>query len=279
MLANTYFLSALVAFPLLVRFYVASWHFFITKLACRQMTGWQSECCGRMKVCKWWWTVIYMRIEVRENWQGFITFPLRRLGGMLTVVCQTRASNHTYGIWWKCWILAMEWQKSERNNPFRSGKAYSAWFEGFWQCHSQLSSQLLSYCRAISSNQATVHIFFAKLGSFYGRLNLITKPMQWWWDWYIYKAGKIICETGRQKVYALTAERRKTHTVLAYESASEYVLPPMTIHPRKRCVPESVKEGAIPDTFFASESGWINSYLEWFRFFSHIHWGDRADSC
>ena len=62
--------------------------------------------------------------------------------------------------------------------------------------------------------------------------------------------------------------------MLACVSASGYVLPPKIIYPRKKCVPETVKEGAIPDTFFAtSESGWINSelYLEWFRFFlEHI---------
>ena len=46
------------------------------------------------------------------------------------------------------------------------------------------------------------------------------------------------------------------------------------VYPRKRCVTENLKEGAIPDTYFAtSESRWINSelYLEWFRFFlQHI---------
>ena len=55
---------------------------------------------------------------------------------------------------------------------------------------------------------------------------------------------------------------------------SGYVLPPMIIYPRKKCVPKSLKEGAIPDTFFAtSECGLINLelYLEWFRFFlEHI---------
>ena len=61
--------------------------------------------------------------------------------------------------------------------------------------------------------------------------------------------------------------------MLACVSASGLVLP-MIIYPRKKCVPESLKEGAIPDTFFAtSESGWINSelYLEWFRFFSRAY--------
>ena len=88
----------------------------------------------------------------------------------------------------------------------------------------------------------------------------------------VHKPGKVVTEMGRRNVYAVTsAERGKTHTVLACVSASGYVLPPMIIYLRIRCVPESLKEGAIPDTLFAtSESGWINS-LKWFRLFlEHI---------
>ena len=123
-------------------------------------------------------------------------------------------------------------------------------------------------------------IFGGKLGSLYGRLNLISKPML------IYNCDEtdVSAYTFRLPISVTTfpglctilipAERGKTHTVLACVSASGYVLPPMIIYPRKKCVPETVKEGAIPDTFFAtSESGWINSelYLEWFHFFlEHI---------
>ena len=75
-------------------------------------------------------------------------------------------------------------------------------------------------------------------------------------------------------MYALTSAERGKHTVLACVSASVYVLLPMIVYPRKKCVPESLKEGATPDTFFATtESGWINSemYLECFCFFlEHI---------
>ena len=63
--------------------------------------------------------------------------------------------------------------KSEPKNPFRGGKAGRAWFEGFRRHHPQLSlraPQPLSYCRAISSNQATVDDCFGKLGS---RLNTL----------------------------------------------------------------------------------------------------------
>ena len=87
----------------------------------------------------------------------------------------------------------------------------------------------------------------------------------------VHKQGKVVTEMGRRNVYALTLAESATHTVLACVSASRFVLPPMIIYRRKRCVPESLKEGAILDTFFAtSESGWVNSelYLEWFRYFS-----------
>ena len=90
----------------------------------------------------------------------------------------------------------------------------------------------------------------------------------------VHKPGKVVTEMGRRNMYALTtAERGKTHTVLACVSASGYVLPPMIIYPRKKCVTESLKEGGIPDTFFAtSESEWINSelYLECCYFLEHI---------
>ena len=48
------------------------------------------------------------------------------------------------------------------------------------------------------------------------------------------------------------------HTILACVSASGFVLPPMMVYPRKTCVPDKLKEGAIPNTLFGnSESGWI----------------------
>ena len=112
------------------------------------------------------------------------------------------------------------------------------------------------------------------------QLNLICKPMQVFncdetGVTIVHKPSKVVAELGRRNVYAITsAERGKTHTVLSCVSASGNSLPPMMIYPRKRCVPENVKEGALPGTFFAnSENGWMNTqlYLEWFNFFlSHI---------
>ena len=56
------------------------------------------------------------------------------------------------------------------------------------------------------------------------------------------------------------AERGKTHTILSCVSACGFVLPPMIVYPRKRPVPEHLREGAYPNTLFASnETGWINA--------------------
>ena len=52
--------------------------------------------------------------------------------------------------------------------------------------------------------------------------------------------------------------------------ASGQALPPMLIYPRKKCVPEHFKKGAVPNTLFSnSGNGWINTdlYLKWFNFF------------
>ena len=75
--------------------------------------------------------------------------------------------------------------------------------------------------------------------------------------------GKVVAQLGRQNVYSVTsAERGKTHTILAYVSASGFVLPPLIIYPWKKNVPEHLKEGAVPNTLFRnSKSGWITKEL------------------
>ena len=169
--------------------------------------------------------------------------------------------------------------KTQRKHPFKDGKAGRAWFDGFRRRHPRLtirSPQPLSYCRALCSNMDTINDFFSKLGSIYGRLNVISKPMQVYncdetGVSIVHKPGKVIAQLGRRNVYAITsAERGKTHTVVSCVSASGYSLSPMIVYPRKKCVPENCKEGAIPNTFFAnSANGWINTelYLQWFDFF------------
>ncbi len=170
-------------------------------------------------------------------------------------------------------------EKAQRKHPFKDEKAGRAWFEGFRRRHPKLtirSPQPLSYCRAISANMETINDFFGKLGAIYGRLNLISKPMQVYncdktGISVVHKPGKVVAELGRRHVYALTsAERGKTHTVLSCVSASGYTMPPMMVYPRKKAVPEQCKAGALPCTLFASSSsGWINTdlFLQWFSFF------------
>ena len=122
----------------------------------------------------------------------------------------------------------------------------------------------------------TIKDLFGKLGCVYGRLNLISKHMQIYncdetGVSVVHKPGKVVAELGRRNAYVITsAERGKTHTILSCVSASGYSLPPMMVYPRKKSVPETLKEGAIPNTFFAnSESWWMNSelYLQRFNFF------------
>ena len=170
-------------------------------------------------------------------------------------------------------------EKSQRNHPFKNGMAGRSWFEGFMSRHPKLSirtPQPLSYCRALNSNYDTLMDFFGKLGSIYGRLNLITKPMQIYncdesGVSIVFKPGKVVAELGRKNVYAVSAaDRGKTHTIMACVSASGYVLPPMMIYPRKKAVPDNFREGAYPNTLFeSSESGWMNGniFIKWFNFF------------
>ena len=122
----------------------------------------------------------------------------------------------------------------------------------------------------------TINDFFGKLGAIYGRLNLISKPMQIYnrdetGVSVVHKPGKVVAEMGRHKVYAVTsAEKGKTHTILTCASASGHVLPPMMVFPRKQTPPAKFREGAVAQTLFAnSANGWINSdlFLQWFELF------------
>ena len=118
-----------------------------------------------------------------------------------------------------------------------------SWFDGFKLRHPNLtlrSAQSLSHSRATSANDEIMRDYFAKLASVCARLNIVSKPMQ------IYnmdetgisivnKPGRVIAEYGRRNVWAVTsAEKGKTHTVLACASAAGYSLPPFMIYPRKK---------------------------------------------
>ena len=92
--------------------------------------------------------------------------------------------------------------------------------------------------------------FFAKLGAIYGRLNLIAKPSQIFNAdetrvTIVHKPSKVIAQIGRRNVPSITsADKGKTHSILACVSASRQVFPPFMIYPRKRPVPEKLREGA-----------------------------------
>ena len=170
-------------------------------------------------------------------------------------------------------------EKSHRKHPFTGESAGRSWLDGFRRRHPRLTictPQSLSYCRAISANEEVVSDLFGKVGALYGKLNLFSKPMQVFnadetGITIVHKPSRVFAELGRRNVYSITsAERGKTHTVMACVSASGYVLPPMMVYPRKRAVPENMKVGAVANTLFkSSENGWINSiiYLEWLKFF------------
>lgn len=72
-------------------------------------------------------------------------------------------------------------EKNHRKHPFHDGMAGRGRFEGFKARHPTLTirtPQPLSYSRALCSNKSTIEDFFAKLGALYGRMNLVSKPMQ-----------------------------------------------------------------------------------------------------
>ena len=70
-----------------------------------------------------------------------------------------------------------------------------------------------------------------------------------------------------------SADKGKTHSILACVSASRQVFPLFMIYPRKRPVPEKLREGAYPNTVFhVSDNGWIMKELfyEWFKMFAEM---------
>ena len=139
--------------------------------------------------------------------------------------------------------------------------------------------QSLSYARAVSANKETMEDFFAKLGAIFGRLNFIAKPSQIFnadetGVTVVHKPSKVIAQIGRRNVPSLTsADKGKTHTLLACVSASGQVLPPFMVYPRKWPVPEKMREGAYPNTVFSvSDNGWITKefFFEWFNLFERM---------
>lgn len=179
-------------------------------------------------------------------------------------------------------IMCLAYNMAElslQHHPFKNGKAGRGWFEGFMSRQPKLTlrkPQPLSHCRALCANKEAIDDFFGKLGGLYGQLNLISKPMQIYnvdetGINIVHKPSRVVAEVGHSNVYSLTsAERGKTHTILSCVSAAGFVLPPLMIYPRKKNVPEHLRQGAMPNTFFAhSQNGWITKeiYIQWLKFF------------
>ena len=104
-------------------------------------------------------------------------------------------------------------EKTGRKHPFKDGKAGRGWFDGFKARHPNLSfytPRSLSFARALSASEYLVADFVAKLGSIYGRLNLITKPMLVYnadetGVSVVHKMGKVLAHLGRQHVYSVAS--------------------------------------------------------------------------
>ena len=169
--------------------------------------------------------------------------------------------------------------RTGQDQSFNESHAGRGWYEGFMARQAMLTlhtPQSLSYARAVSSNKETIDDFFAKLGTIYGQLNLIAKPSQIFnadetGVIVVHKPSKVIAQICRRNVPSLTsADTGKTHSILACVSASGQVIPPFMVYPRKRPVPEKLREGAYPNiVFHVSDNGWMRKelFFEWFKLF------------
>ena len=176
-------------------------------------------------------------------------------------------------------------EKSGRPNPFHDGMAGRGWMDGFRQRHPKITlrtPQSLSYSRAVMASQYTVNDFFGKLGGLYGRLNMISKPMQIYnadetGISVVHKPGKVISELGRKHVYCVTSgEKGRTHTIMCCVSASGVALPPLIIYPQKKRVPENITKNAVPGAIFSNnKNGWKYSMTGFNFLFIVFHRPDQ----
>ena len=120
-------------------------------------------------------------------------------------------------------------EKAKRPHLFHNGSAGRAWFEGFVRRNPKLtirSPQSLSYCRALSGNKEAIADFFGKLGSLYGKLNLVSRPMQNFNSdetgvTIVFKPNKVVAELGKRHVYALSAVERGKTSLFCYVSKQQ----------------------------------------------------------
>lgn len=105
-----------------------------------------------------------------------------------------------------------------------------------------------------SSNKEITDDFFPCWVQF----NIISKPSQIYnadetGVTIVHKPSKVIAQIGRQNVPSVTsADKGKTHSILAC----------VFIYPRKRPIPEKLREGTYPNTaFHVSDNGWMTKEL------------------
>ena len=165
---------------------------------------------------KWrWWimrdskTLQYVPVEmVRRHVEGKGNF-IAGLDHPLVLTKEEEAhfswasgSKGRYGVWFDPkWCngdgICNSWKGQMQTSIHRWSCQTSVVWGGSWHTIRSLvfllESQALSYCHASSSKKDNRR-FFVKLGSLYGRLNLISKPSQIYNATMIHKLSKVIAE-------------------------------------------------------------------------------------
>lgn len=169
---------------------------------------------------------------------------------------------------------------AKRPHPFRNGSRGRAWFECFMRqnanAYNNVSSVivLLSSSLQHSSKKEAIADLCGKLGSLYGRLNMVSRPIQIFNNCdetgvtILFKPNKVVAELGKRNVYALSAAKKENSHCFCYVSRQQVLrFPPVMIYLRKISVPDKLKEGSYPNTLFVSSgSGWVNDklFVKWF---------------
>ena len=78
----------------------------------------------------------------------------------------------------------------------------------------------------------------------------------------LYHPSKVIAQIGRRNVPSVTsADKGKTHTLLACVSASGLVIAPFMVYPRKQPVPKKLREGGISKHGISCERQWLDNEI------------------
>ena len=90
-------------------------------------------------------------------------------------------------------------ERPGKSHPFLNEIVGRGWLEEFLARHPKVilqSTQPLSYSRAVSANPDAISDHFAKLGSMYARLNILSKPMQ---IYYVDECGVSVVHKGGKR--------------------------------------------------------------------------------